>query len=100
MMEKHDPQAFEDLFNSEPEQASPLEIAKWVNLYDALVALLQRQLDETRDFAARVPASMRKYLRRENEAILTEELEIFQRRLSHWRARATSQASLGIDAIP
>ncbi len=83
---EHDPAAFEELFQSEPDDASAAERAEWVNLYARLVDLLERQLAETDRFAGSVPEPMRRYLKGENRKILVEELEIFRDRLTHWRA--------------
>lgn len=87
-MAEHDPQAFQDLFESEPEQPSAQEVAEWVDRYTRLVDLLERQLDETRRFSASVPEPLKQYLSRENLKILVEELEIFRRRLAHWASEA------------
>jgi hypothetical protein len=83
---EHDPAAFADLFESEPDDPSEAEKAEWVNLYARLVDLLERQLAETERFAGGVPDGMRRYLHGENRKILVEELEIFRDRLAHWRA--------------
>lgn len=87
-MAQHDPEAFTDLFQSEPAQPSPQEVAQWVDVYTRLVGMLEHQLDETKELAGRVPDPVRDYLRVENLKIITEELEIFRGRLSHWRALA------------
>lgn len=96
-MEKHDPRACEALFDSEAAQASPSETARWVDLYDRLTTLLQRQLDATREFTARVPPSMRRYLSREDVPILAEELEAAKGRLARWRAMAAAEDAQGTD---
>jgi hypothetical protein len=83
---EHDPEAFEDLFDSEPGKPSTREVAEWVDRYGRLVGLLERQLEETRRFADAVPDAMREYLDRENIKILAEELAIFRRRLAYWHA--------------
>lgn len=84
-MAEHDPKAFEDLFDAEPNAPTEDETARWVDLYTGLVELLERQLAETQRFAESVPESLREYLSRENVKILVEELEIFRERLAHWR---------------
>jgi hypothetical protein len=81
------------LFNPEPARPSAVETARWIDLYERLTALMERQLEETRQFAESVPDPMKRYLSRENVPILTEELEIFRRRLTHWRERAGTQAT-------
>ena len=83
-MRKHDPEAFQELFDAEPSEASQDEAVSWVDLYGRLITMMERQLDETRAFAATVPDALREYLGRENIAILEEEIEIFRRRLRHW----------------
>jgi hypothetical protein len=92
-MAEHDPRAFQDLFDSEPARPSAVETARWIDLYERLTALMERQLEETRQFAESVPDPMKRYLRSENVPILTEELEIFRRRLAHWREAAGTQAT-------
>ncbi len=87
-MAEHDPEAFQELFEAEPDQPSQEEVTQWVGLYSRLVDLLERQLDETSRFAQSVPEALREYLGRENGKILTEELEIFRGRLAHWRGLA------------
>ncbi len=87
-MAEHDPEAFADLFQSEPDQPSQAETGEWLSLYTNLVGLLERQLEETRRFAEAVPHAMRQYLETENGKILAEELAIFRDRLAHWRAIA------------
>ncbi len=78
---EHDSQAFLELFEAEPGQPTQAEVGEWVGLYTKLVDMLERQLDETREFAGSVPAAMRQYLQTDNERILTEELEVFRSRL-------------------
>jgi hypothetical protein len=85
---EHDPEAFADLFESEPDRPSPDEMGEWLTMYTKLVDMLERQLAETKRFADSVPAAMRQYLESENGKILTEELAIFRDRLAHWRAVA------------
>ena len=85
-MAEHDPEAFKDLFDSEPDQPSPQEVAEWVDRYTRLVDLLDRQLDETRRLSASLPDALKQYLNRENLKILVEELEVFRDRLAHWEA--------------
>ncbi len=87
-MAQHDPEAFTDLFDSEPDRPSKDEMGEWLGMYTRLVDMLERQLDETKRFADSVPAAMRQYLETENGKILTEELAIFRDRLAHWRALA------------
>jgi hypothetical protein len=83
-MEKHDPQAFRELFDSEPADAMASDAASWVEIYQSLVAMMERQLEETRTFAKRAPDALRQYLSRENIAILEEEIAAFKDRLAHW----------------
>jgi hypothetical protein len=85
-MAEHDPAAFRELFESEPDRPTAGEVTEWVELYERLVHLLERQLEETQRFAASVPDALREYLSRENVKILVEELEIFRERLAHWTA--------------
>lgn len=86
-MAEHDPHAFEQLFEAEPTFPSASEVAEWLRLYTGLTELLERQLDETRQFAERAPDAMRRYLDGENIKILTEELGAFQARLAIWGER-------------
>lgn len=79
-----DQQSFQELFNAEPAGAPESETAKWVDLYERLIAMMERQLEETRTFAKEAPDAMKEYLGRENIAILTEEIEAFRQRLAHW----------------
>jgi hypothetical protein len=82
---EHDPQAFQRLFQSEPDQPSPGEMSEWVAMYARLVEMLERQLDDTRRFCESVPEALQNYLSGENVKILTEELDVFRKRLAHWR---------------
>ncbi|MFZ0129343.1 MAG: hypothetical protein WB808_14940 [Candidatus Dormiibacterota bacterium] len=91
-MGKHDPEAFQELFDAEPSEASQDDAVAWVDLYRRLIAMMERQLDETRAFAASVPDAVREYLGRENITILEEEIEIFRRRLSHWTNTGKGQS--------
>jgi hypothetical protein len=91
-MAEHDPQAFKELFAAEPNEAVSPETTRWVELYEKLVAMMERQLEETRAFATSSPDAMRHYLSRKNIAILEEEIEAFRSRLVHWsNAGATQQ---------
>ena len=83
-MAEHDPQASEELFAADPIETVSPDTARWVELYQELVAMMERQLEETRAFAAGSPDAMRQYLSRENIAILEEEIEAFKSRLEHW----------------
>jgi hypothetical protein len=87
-MQKHDPRAFQELFDSEPADPAAPDAAWWVSIYRRLIAIMERQLEETRAFAQEVPEPMRRYLSRENMAILDEEITAFKDRLAHWQ-RAT-----------
>lgn len=89
---EHDQHAFKELFDSEPTQASAPETAEWVDVYQRLVAMMERQLDETRNFAANVDEPMRRYLSRENMTILEEEISAFKARLAHWNAKGASES--------
>ena len=90
-MAEHDPQAFEELFAAEPNETASAETARWVELYRELVAMMERQLEATRAFAASSPAAMKQYLSRENIAILEEEIEAFKGRLAHWTSAGAAQ---------
>lgn len=91
-MEEHDPKAFKDLFDAEPPDPASAEAARWVELYQSLVAMMERQLEETRTFAEQTPNAMKHYLSRENIAILEEEIDAFNQRLAHWTNAGASQA--------
>lgn len=90
-MAGHDPQAFQELFAAEPNETASPETTRWVELYEKLVAMMERQLEETRSFATRSPDAMRHYLSRENIAILEEEIEAFKRRLTRWTNAGAAQ---------
>ncbi len=90
-MADHDPQAFEELFSAEPTEATSPESARWVALYQELVAMMERQLEETRAFASTSPDAMKQYLSRENIAILEEEIGAFRRRLAYWTNAGAAQ---------
>jgi hypothetical protein len=90
-MEEHDPQAFRELFEAEPEDQTSAEAATWVELYRSLVDMMERQLAETRAFGERAPNAMKQYLSRENIAILEEEIDAFKQRLAHWTNLGPSQ---------
>ena len=83
-MPDHDPQAFQELFDSEPSEATPAEAATWVDVYQRLIDMMERQLEETRAFAKDVHEPMQRYLSRENMAILEEEISAFKERLARW----------------
>jgi hypothetical protein len=91
-MPEHDQHAFKELFDSEPTQASAPEAARWVDVYQRLVAMMERQLDETRTFAANVDEPMRRYLSRENMTILEEEITAFKARLDHWNTKGVPES--------
>jgi hypothetical protein len=86
-MPEHDPQAFAELFASEPADASGSDAATWVDTYQRLIDMMERQLAETRAFAAGVHEPMQRYLGSENVAILEEEISAFKERLTHWTNR-------------
>ena len=90
-MAEHDPQAFEELFAAEPNETASPETSRWVELYQELVAMMERQLEETRAFASSSPDAMRQYLSRENIAILEEEIDAFKSRLAHWTNAGAAQ---------
>lgn len=94
-MAEHDPQAFTDLFESEPDSPSASDAATWLGVYSRLVELLERQLVETQRFSESVPAALQQYLSRENVKILAEELGIFRDRLTLWQGLASSPRSNG-----
>jgi hypothetical protein len=83
-MTQDDPNPFQELFDSEPAAASVSEATEWVRVYERLIAMMERQLEETRAFANDVHAPMRRYLSRENMTILEEEISAFRERLMHW----------------
>jgi hypothetical protein len=85
-MPEHDPQAFQELFDSEPNEATPVEVAAWMDVYQRLIAMMERQLEETRAFASDVHEPMQRYLSRENMTILEEEISAFKERLARWSA--------------
>lgn len=88
-MSNLDPEPFRDLFGSEP-TGSP-DTARWIELYERLVEMMERQLAETQAFATRAPGAMQDYLGRENIAILEEEIAAFKVRLDHWKGSEASQ---------
>jgi hypothetical protein len=91
-MTQEDPNPFQELFDAEPMNASVSEASDWVRVYQRLIAMMERQLEETRAFANDVHAPMRRYLSRENMAILEEEISAFRERLTHWNERSEARA--------
>ncbi len=87
-MTTEDPNPFQELFDSEPTNASASEATDWVRVYERLIAMMERQLDETRAFANDVHAPMQRYLSRENMTILEEEISAFRERLALWHERS------------
>jgi hypothetical protein len=83
-MPEHDPQAFQELFDAEPTDASAAETTVWIDIYQRLIAMMEHQLEETRAFAKGVHEPMQRYLSRENISILQEEISAFKQRLAHW----------------
>ncbi len=83
-MTQDDPNPFQELFDAEPADASESEASEWVGVYERLIAMMERQLDETRAFANQVHAPMQRYLSRENVTILEKEITAFKQRLTHW----------------
>jgi hypothetical protein len=73
----------QDLVAAEPDVTESAS-AEWVDRYRGLIAMMERQLEETRTFAQSVPAPMQEYLSRENIAILEEEIDAFRKRLAYW----------------
>ena len=90
-MEEHNPQTFRELFDAEPADPASPEAARWVEIYQGLIAMMERQLAETRAFAERAPNAVQQYLSRENIAILEEELGAFKDRLAHWTDSGASE---------
>ncbi len=90
-MGEHDPQAVQELFAAEPVESTSPDAARWMQLYEELVAMMERQLEETRAFATSAPDAMRQYLSRENIAILEEEIEAFKSRLAYWTTSGAGQ---------
>jgi hypothetical protein len=80
-----DPEPFRDLFGSEPADPKSPDAARWIKIYEGLVAMMERQLSETRAFALRSPGAMQEYLGRENIAILEDEIAAFKIRLEQWK---------------
>lgn len=91
-MAEHDPQAFEHLFEAEPAQPDRRDVAEWTTLYTRLVDMLEQQLSQTQRFVEESPEALRTYLSRENTKILAEELDVFRRRLEHWRGLESGPA--------
>ncbi len=89
-MSNLDSEPFRDLFGSEPAEAGSPDAARWIELYEGLVDMMERQLAETQAFATRAPAAMQDYLGRENIAILEEEIAAFKVRLDHWKGAENS----------
>jgi hypothetical protein len=79
-----DPDSFQELIRSEPSDPAPSDAATWIEVYESLVAMMERQLEETRAFASRTPQAMQDYLSHENVAILEQEIEVFRSRLAQW----------------
>jgi hypothetical protein len=90
-MSNLDPKPFRDLFGSEPPERGSPDTARWIELYEGLVEMMERQLAETQAFATRAPGAIQDYLGRENIAILKEEIAAFKVRLDHWKGSEGSQ---------
>jgi hypothetical protein len=86
-----DPAPFQELFDAEPSDPAASDAPTWIRLYEELIAMMERQLEETRAFAMRAPEAMNQYLSRENIAILEEEIVAFKSRLAHWATARGSQ---------
>jgi hypothetical protein len=91
-MSELDPEHVRDLFGSEPADPGSPDAARWIELYEGLVAMMERQLAETRAFALRTPSAMQEYLGRENIAILEEEIAAFKVRLDHWKGDRSDES--------
>jgi hypothetical protein len=91
-MLEHDPQAFQELLDSEPSHASAVEAATWAGIYQRLIAMMEHQLEETETFAQGVHEPMRRYLSRENVSILEEEIGTFKERLAYWSGQGDASA--------
>jgi hypothetical protein len=89
-MPEPEQQSFQELFASEPTRANSAEASTWVDVYQRLVMMMERQLEETRAFADSVHEPMRRYLNRENVSILEEEISAFKDRLAHWHGQVSS----------
>jgi TATA-binding protein-associated factor Taf7 len=88
-MSQLDPEPIRELFDAEPDNAAASENDRWITLYRELVAMMERQLAETRELAAKAPEPVQQYLGRENIAILEEEIDTFKGRLAHWTNAGT-----------
>jgi hypothetical protein len=88
-MVEFNPEPFEEFVSSEPSDAAGSDAATWIELYGGLIAMMERQLDETRAFASRAPEALRQYLSHENMAILEQEIEAFRSRLAQWMNAGT-----------
>ena len=78
-----------ELFASEPRHPTRDEADEWLALYEGLVDLVERQLDDTRRFMESATEPARAYLRRENLRILTEELKTLSDRRQWWIDQAS-----------
>jgi TATA-binding protein-associated factor Taf7 len=83
-MSELDPKPIRELFDAEPGNPEASENDRWINLYRELIAMMERQLAETRELAAKAPEPVQQYLGSENIAILEEEIDTFKSRLEHW----------------
>jgi TATA-binding protein-associated factor Taf7 len=90
-MSQLDREPIRELFDAEPGDAAASENDRWISLYRELVAMMERQLAETRKLAAKAPEPVQQYLGRENIAILEEEINNFKGRLEHWTNLGTSR---------
>jgi hypothetical protein len=90
-MSQLDPEPIRKLFDAEPDNPAAPDSDRWITLYRELVAMMERQLAETRELAAKAPEPVQQYLGRENIAILEEEIDTFKARLAHWTNAGTSR---------
>ena len=79
-----DPEAFEELFASEPSNRAASEASTWAALYESLIDMMERQLEDTRAFVSRAPEAMQQYLEpREHRHPRAGDRRL-QSRLAHW----------------
>jgi hypothetical protein len=90
-MSQLDPEPVRDLFESEPADPNSPAAARWIETYEGLVAMMERQLSETKAFALRSPGAIQEYLGRENIAILEDEIATFKIRLAQWKGDSQEQ---------
>jgi hypothetical protein len=84
-VEKEDRIALQDLVKSEPSRPTREQAAHWLDVYARLIEMIERHLEEHRQFLATVPEAVQRYLNEANVQVLREELAAFKDPRAHWQ---------------